>query len=191
MKTPDNFDNLLREALKRSNAAEPQHKLPADFADRVMDRIEAEKVVPFHRRRPVWLSVAAAATVAALIGIFFLSQPLDKPTMAQTTPPAADTIAAPAPQAPAAPQQLMAEAKPVKPAAARKRTPSPKAEATVANPMDEVEQYSESAVREAEQAIALLCKNLDKGMAYMEEAGNSIKHVNNSIENITNKVINI
>ena len=88
MKTPDNFDTLIREALKRSNAAEPQHSLPADFADRVMARIQAEKVVPFYRRRPVWLSIAAAAVIAAAVGIFFLTQPLDKPTIAQTATPA-------------------------------------------------------------------------------------------------------
>lgn len=193
MKTPDNFDALIREALKRTNANEPQHKLSADFADRVMARIQTEKVVPFYRRRPVWLSIAAAAVIAAAVGLFFLIQPLDKPTIAHTTTPAptaSDTIAA---QAPQAPQQLMAEAKPTRPIAAKKRTPSPKAEAIAptANPTDEVMQYSEAAVREAEQAIALLCNNLDKGMAYMEEAGNNIQQVNASIENITNKIINI
>lgn len=193
MKTPDNFDALIREALKRTNANEPQHKLSADFADRVMARIQTEKVVPFYRRRPVGLSIAAAAVIAAAVGLFFLIQPLDKPTIAHTTTPApavSDTIAA---QSPQAPQQLMAEAKPAKPVAAKKRTPSPKAEAIAptANPTDEVMQYSEAAVREAEQAIALLCNNLDKGMAYMEEAGNNIQQVNASIENITNKIINI
>lgn len=193
MKTPDNFDTLIREALKRSNAAEPQHSLPADFADRVMARIQAEKVVPFYRRRPVWLSIAAAAVIVAAVGIFFLTQPLDKPTIAQTATPApaaSDTIAT---QAPQTPQQLMAEAKPAKPVAARKRTTASNAEALAptANPTDEVMEYSETAVREAEQAIELLCKNLDKGIAYMEEAGNNIQHVNANIENITNKIINI
>ncbi len=196
MKTPDNFDTQLREALNRTNAAEPQHSLPADFADRVMARIQAEKVVPFYRRRPVWLSIAAAAVIVAAVGIFFLTQPLDKPTIAQTETPAPaanDTIAI---QAPQTPQQLMAEAKPTKPTkpvAARKHTTAPKAEALAptADPTDEVMEYSETAVREAEQAIALLCKNLDKGIAYMEEAGNNIQRVNNNIDNITNKVINI
>ena len=193
MKTPDNFDTQLREALNRTNAAESQHRLPADFADRVMARIQAKKVVPFYRRRPVWLSIAAAAVIAVAVGIIFLTQPLDKPTIAQTetpAPTASDTIAT---QASQAPQQLMAEAKPAKPVAARKHTSAPKAEASTptASPNDEAMEYSETAVREAEQAIALLCKNLDKGMAYMEEASNNIQHVNANIENITNKIINI
>ena len=192
MKTPDNFDALIREALKRNSADEPQHRLPADFADRVMARIEAEKVVPFYRRRPMWLSIAAAAVIAVALGLFFITQPLDEPTIAKTapTPTASDTIAT---QAPEAPQQLMAEVKPAKSVVTKKRTLSPEAEVATptASPTGEVQQYSETDVHEAEQAIALLCKNLDKGMAYMEEAGNNIQRVNNNIDNITNKIINI
>ena len=195
MKTPDNFDALIREALKRRNA-EMQHKLSPDFADHVMARIEAEKVVPFYRRRPVWFSIAAAAAIAALVlGILFATQPLDKPTIAQTQPATTvdDTIS---PQAPRAPQQLMAEVKPEKTVSTKRQVKAVKmarVEATTptANTTDEVQQYSEIAVQEAEQAIALLCKNLDKGIAYMEEAGNNIQRVNNNIEEITNKIINI
>ena len=194
MKTPDNFDALIREALKRSNA-EMQHKLSPDFADRVMARLETEKVVPFYRRRPVWLSIAAAAAIAVAAGLFFLTQPIDKPTIAKTAPTsvASDTIAT---QAPEAPQQLMAEVKPEKTVCTKRQVKAVKmarVEATTptANTTDDVQQYSEIAVQEAEQAIALLCKNLDKGIAYMEEAGNNIQRVNNNIEEITNKIINI
>ena len=193
MKTPDEFnDALIREALIRRNA-EMQHKLSPDFADRVMARIEAEKVVPFYRRRPMWFTAAAAAIAALVLGILFATQPIDKPTIAQTQPATTvgDTITQPD-----VPQQLIAEVKPEKPVSTKRQakvTKVARVETTESNDnqMEEVQKYSELAVSEAEKAIALLCKNLDKGMAYMENASNSIQLVNDNIEEISNKIINI
>lgn len=202
MKTPEEFnDVLIREALKRRNA-ELQHKLSADFADRVMARIEAEKVVPFFRRRPVWLTVAAAAAIAAIVfGLLFATSPLDKPTIAKA--PSATAVGDTTTQViKEAPQHLIAEAKPEKPVVAKRKAKVAKvAEATEATEaanaepdykhLEEVQKYSELAIDEAEKAIAMLCTNLDKGLAYMENAGNNIQRVNNSIEEFTNKLINI
>ncbi|MBQ7742230.1 MAG: hypothetical protein IJT90_04835 [Bacteroidaceae bacterium] len=199
MKTPEEFnDVLIREALKRRNA-ELQHKLSADFADRVMARIEAEKVVPFFRRRPVWLTMAAAAAIVAIVfGLLFATSPLDKPTIAKA--PSATAVGDTTTQViKETPRHLIAETKPEKPVVAKRKAKVAKvAEATeTANAesdykhMEEVQKYSELAIDEAEKAIAMLCTNLDKGLAYMENAGNNIQRVNNSIEEFSNKLINI
>ena len=198
MKTPEEFnDVLIREALKRRNA-ELQHKLSADFADRVMARIEAEKVVPFFRRRPVWLTVAASAAIAAIVfGLLFATSPLNKPTIAKA--PSATAVGDTTTQViKEAPLHLIAEAKPEKPVVAKRKARVAKiAEATEAanaepdyKHMEEVQKYSELAIDEAEKAIAMLCTNLDKGLAYMENAGNNIQRVNNNIEEFSNKLIN-
>ena len=161
-------DPMLREALRRHRDSQPQPRLSADFADRVMARIEADKKVKpiAKRRRAPWLYIAAACAALLVAATLFFSRSEDgQPAIAQTKP----VLEKPAVQPET---RLVAKA----PVHHRQRkiamTPTEQAEPTV----DEAQAYTEMAISEtdlamskAEEAIALLCKNLDRGLSYIEK----------------------
>ena len=174
-------DPMLREALRRHRDSQPQPRLSADFADRVMARIEGDKKVKplAHLRRAPWLYIAAACAALLVAATLFFSRSEDgQPAIAQTKPaqekPAtatpADTVV---PQPAIQPETRLVAKAPVR-HRLRKVAPAPteQAEPTV----DEAQAYTEMAISEtdlamskAEEAIALLCKNLDRGLSYIEK----------------------
>ncbi|MBQ9641931.1 MAG: hypothetical protein IJV06_10305 [Bacteroidaceae bacterium] len=67
---PHNFDDLLREALRRREDGLPQ--LSADFTERLVQRVEAERkprLALVQRGWGRWLAVAAVLAVAFLLGM--------------------------------------------------------------------------------------------------------------------------
>ena len=70
-------DTDLREALRRRYSDTPQ--LSADFADRLMQRIEEQTAKPKHRR--VWLYSEIAAAAASVALLIALHKPQTQPTV--------------------------------------------------------------------------------------------------------------
>lgn len=172
-------DPLLREALRRRHDGQPQPRLSAGFADRVMARIDGDrKVKPLARRRTPWLYIAAACATLLVVATLFLSRSKDSQpaivqaeTIRETTDTAApaDTVV----QQPVVQPEtrLMAKA-PVR-HRQRKATSAPVEQEKPV--IDEAQAYTEMAINEtdlamskAEEAIALFCKNLDRGLSYIE-----------------------
>ena len=112
-------DTDLREALRRRYSDTPQ--LPADFADRLMQRIEEQTAKP--KRRRVWLYsgiAAAAASVLLLLTLHYYNNrggELNEMPLAETQTVAADSSSnikkEPMPTK-VVEVPLVAEAKPVK-----------------------------------------------------------------------------
>lgn len=173
-------DSLLREALRRRLVAKPQPKLPADFTDRVMAHIEKEKnVKSLGRHRSLWLYVAAACAALVIVGTLLLNRNEEGQAIAQNKPTQETVTVQPSEENKTAkPANPQPETKPIA------KTPVPrKATPTVTTPVEQEEQltleesqaYTEMAINEtdlaiskAEEAIALLCKNLDRGLSYIE-----------------------
>lgn len=167
-------DPLLREALRRRHDGQPQPRLSAGFADRVMARIDGDrKVKPLARRRTPWLYIAAACATLLVVATLFLSRSKDSQpaiVQAETIRGTTDT-AAPADTVVQPETRLMAKA-PVR-HRQRKATSAPVEQEKPV--IDEAQAYTEMAINEtdlamskAEEAIALLCKNLDRGLSYIE-----------------------
>ena len=88
----NNFDALIKEAVRRNAESKAAPQLPADFAERVMARINKEqKVVPFYRRRPVWLGAAAACVAAFVLGALYLYNNNEGDSIKNETPKIAMT----------------------------------------------------------------------------------------------------
>jgi hypothetical protein len=69
-KTEQYKDHGLRLALQRKTESAEKMKLPDDFTDRLMQRIEQKESKPKHRR--VWLYPTIAAVAASVLLLFTL-----------------------------------------------------------------------------------------------------------------------
>lgn len=77
-KTEQYKDRGLRRAVQRKTEAAERMKLPDDFTDRLMQRIEQKVEKPKHRR--VWLYPTIAAVAASVLLLFTLyRQPSETP----------------------------------------------------------------------------------------------------------------
>lgn len=192
-------DQMLRQALHRLHEKQPQQEPTPDFAKRVMARIGQPKTVPLHRRPIVWL---AAACAAAIIVATITLRSTDTPQLIARTPHSAqpkayhDTLpiqlgaegvgANPTtPPLTGSPpgkwkkEASLCEGVPLRGGGELMKPQAREAMEPTACPLEEIQahtqqalQQTDKALAEAENAVAMLCESLDKGLTYIENINN-------------------
>lgn len=102
-------DPAIREMLRRRHAAVPP--LSDDFEEKLFAAYEQRKRLQKRRnvrRLILWPSIAAAATVALLLTLYFIRQPVSESQMAQVPTPSVNIISSP--KEPISPTPSLSEA---------------------------------------------------------------------------------